>query len=60
MTRGLILNDLLCRFNFKNLTGALNSSLNSVDVSGLTKGFKSTVQSTRERLGQVDPNDVTE
>jgi hypothetical protein len=48
------------RFNFKNLTGALNSSLNSVDVSGLTKGFKSTVQSTRERLGQVEEGEVTE
>ncbi|KAJ9116306.1 hypothetical protein QFC22_004746 [Naganishia vaughanmartiniae] len=48
------------RFNFKHLTGALNSSLNSVDVSGLTKNFKSTVQSTRERLGQVDPSEVTE
>ncbi|KAJ9092941.1 hypothetical protein QFC19_008539 [Naganishia cerealis] len=47
-------------FNFKHLTGALNSSLNSVDVSGLTKNFKSTVQSTRERLGQVDPSEVTE
>ncbi|KAI5449021.1 BAR domain-containing protein [Naganishia albida] len=47
-------------FNFKNLTGALNNSLHSVDVSGLTKNFKSTVQSTRERLGQVDPSEVTE
>jgi hypothetical protein len=52
--------DLLCSFNFKNLTGALNNSLHSVDVSGLTKNFKSTVQSTRERLGQVDPSEVTE
>jgi hypothetical protein len=32
----------------------------AVDMAGITRNLKNTVQSTRERLGQVDPSEVTE
>lgn len=46
--------------SWKNIQASLTASVASVDLSGINKNLKNTVQSTRERFGQVDPNDVTE
>lgn len=46
--------------SWKSIQASLASSVASVDLSGINKNLKNTVQSTRERFGQVDPNDVTE
>ncbi|GMK58665.1 hypothetical protein CspeluHIS016_0601070 [Cutaneotrichosporon spelunceum] len=41
---------------WKNFSAALPA----VDVSNVSKNFRSTVQATRERLGSVDPDSITE
>lgn len=45
--------------NWKNLTANL-PSVSMPQVGGFEKGFKQAMQATRERLGQVDPSEVTE
>lgn len=46
--------------NWKNLQSSI-SGLNIGQSAGkFAKGFNSTVQSTRERLGQVAPDEITE
>lgn len=43
---------------------SLQNSLSGIDFQGsagkFAKGFNSTVQQTRERLGQVAPDEITE
>jgi len=47
--------------SWRNLTTSLPSvNMPAVDMAGITRNLKNTVQSTRERLGQVDPSEVTE
>jgi len=46
--------------SWRSIQASLQASVNQVDVSALSKGLQNTVQSTKERLGRVDPSEVTE
>ena len=47
-------------FPYNDRMGAYLEATKRGDIAKLAKGFQSSVQATRERLGQVAPEEITE